>query len=642
MSTRPSPIRARIALSSLPLLFPAAAVLADAGTVQQQFERAYFLETHDGDAQAAAELYETVAKDRSAPPALIDEARNRAARCREDSRSQDLAVLMPQDTIAYVEVRRPGQHLANLAGLLGLVGDPLANVRAGREAGIPIPDAPGLAIPAEIFLSPAILREADRFRGAAFAFTGIQPPPAGVAELGGVQALLVLHPGDAAGLRGALETGAQFVQPAEPIGGFGTVRIEPGIIVTFTHRLVIAGTSRELVAGAVERLASGKGACLADRADVQALAERRATALFFAFVDAKRGFATVHQQVGHEPDAAQALGVAQGLLDVGHWQSACVTLGSSPEGLHGELVLSLDEGHANVIYNLIRTPPMSGRALRAVPAGSAAVVGIGINPPRAGQDAAAAADPASITNKVQTVRYVTGLDLGRELFANIEEIVAFVLPGERREGPPIPDAGLIIASADPAKSQMLWDQLLGLPALVQGQDHPQPTSRTIAGHQARAYTLPNGMELLVAQLDHSIVIAPTERAIAAVVETLGNGQSILADAGIKAAVEQITPDTSILLMAHAGRCAQVAAQFCPEHEVEEVQTVGRMLGSMLVTLVADESPTRLRVAGSIRGLPQVKDMIRLAAKHLTERQPREAQVSVIAVERSAETVPSGR
>ncbi|GAF82333.1 unnamed protein product, partial [marine sediment metagenome] len=47
------------------LLLPAGLARAES-KAQRQFERAYFLETHEGDLQAAADLYETVAADRKA------------------------------------------------------------------------------------------------------------------------------------------------------------------------------------------------------------------------------------------------------------------------------------------------------------------------------------------------------------------------------------------------------------------------------------------------------------------------------------------------------------------------------------------------------------------------------------------------
>jgi hypothetical protein len=579
---------------------------------QRQFEQAYFLETHEGDLQAAAELYQAVAGDRQASDALRSEAKTRRECCLEDLASRDLAKLMPPQVVAFVELRQPGKHLENLADMLGLIGDPLSNITSGGQR-IPIPEAPGIAIPAEVFLSQALLDEFKRFRGLAVAVTGIEAPPVGIPELGGVQAVAVLHPGDDGQIRGAIETAAQFIQPTEPISGFGTVRIDPGIFITITNRLAIAGTSREVVADVVERLTSPGSPSLADREDLQAMAQQRDNALLFAFVDAKQGLLAAQKIAQHEPDAQEVLGIAYGMLDLAHMQSLALSLGSSPEGLFGDFRMTLDEGHANFIYNLIRTPPMTGRSLKGVPAGAAAVVGLGINP------ASNAADAELAMQKADKLRYVTGLDLGRELFANIEEISFFIVPGERHTGGlEIPDLGLVIAAADPVKSQQLWDYLLTTPSKIMGQEFAEPSSKRIAGTDVRLYPIPDGPTIHIAQVDHSLLVAPTETALVASIEAFRSGESILSDPGVKAATSQITEDTSLVVFAHAGRCAQVGAQFCPLDELPMVQAAAAILETTMVTMVADESPTKLRLAGQVTGLPKVKDLISMASKMMAQ------------------------
>ena len=350
----------------LGLLVPVSPADAASDKAQQQFERAYFLETHEGDLQQAADLYEVVAQDRHGSQELAAEAQQRRQCCLEDLRSQDLASLMPADAIGYVEVRQPGQHIENLAEMLGLTGDPLSNLTGDRPS-IPIPDAPGMVVPAEVFLSPGIINELKRFHGVAVAVTGVEPPPVGNPDLGGVQGVVLLHPGHDEALRGLIETFAQFVLPADPIGGFPTIAVEPGIVVAFTNRLVVAGTSRELVSDVIERLNGRGGESLASRPDVIAMGEQRRDALLFAFVDVKSAVATAYRHLSNDPEAMQALGMAQGLCDIGHMQSVSLSVGSSPEGVYAETVMALDEGHANLVYNLVRTPPMTGRSLKNVP-----------------------------------------------------------------------------------------------------------------------------------------------------------------------------------------------------------------------------------------------------------------------------------
>ena len=59
------------------------------------------------------------------------------------------------------------------------------------------------------------------------------------------------------------------------------------------------------------------------------------------------------------------------------------------------------------------------------------------------------------------------MDLGRELFGNIVEASAFVLPASASQpgGPPIPEVGIVLAVRQPEKSEALWNQLLTLPVV---------------------------------------------------------------------------------------------------------------------------------------------------------------------------------
>ncbi len=575
---------------------------------QRQFERAYFLETHESNPKAAAEAYKKVVADKSASKELAAEARRRGDSCNEDLRSEDLAALMPPGAVAYVELRNPGQHIENLADMLGLLGDPLAQAVAGKT-GTPIPDSPGLILPHEVFLSSGILDQLKGFRGLGFAFMGIEGPPAGNPALAGVQALLVIHPGDDEGLRGCIETAAQFVQPTDPISGFATLQIEPGVVVTFTNRLVIAGTSRALVGDAIDRLTSIGHDSLATRPDFQEFSTQRNDALLFATVNVNTALVQATKIASQDQDAMQAIGMAYGMLDAAHMQNVWLCLGSTTEGMYGEFGVSMDEEHNNFVYNMIRMPPMQGVALRNVPAGAAAVVALGINPAAVHQDA------NHMQQKMDKLRAVTGFDLGRELFSNIKEIALFVNPGERQEGVEIPDAALIIAAADPSKSMAIWDQLLSIPSRIMGMELPEPASTTIDGSAVKSYAMPDGgPTIFVAGISQGLVVSPSEAAIKAVLATGKSGKSILDDPGMSRATSRLGKDTSVAVIIHAGRAAQVGAQFCPPGELGEVQAAASLLSNTMFTLSADEAPNMFRLSGSLTGLPKIKDVISVASQ----------------------------
>jgi hypothetical protein len=612
-----NPLTARLTLALGILTVVPVTTYAESGEAQSKFERAYYLEKHDGNLAEAIELYRSVALDRSASRELMAEAETRRGSCAEDLRSQDMASLMPPDAIAFAEVRNPGQHIGNLARLIGVLGDPLANLTHPSGQAIPIPDGPGLVLPSEVFLSPAIVEELSRFRGVAVAVTGVEPPAPGAEPFTGIKAVAVLHPGDHHGIRGMIETAAQFVRPAEPINGFATIRIEPGVVVTFTNRLVIAATGRELIADVIDRIESFDRPSLAASDDLQFTAGRRADALVFAFVNVAKAVESSIPFVRGDRDAARGIGMARAMMDIDKMRSVCLSIGSNEQGLDAEFTMSLEEGHNNMVYNLVRTPPLNGRSLECVPAGAAAVLALGINP------ASDEAGREQALTKANTLQGITGLDLGRELFANIEEIAAFIVPGQRTGGE-IPDVGLVITAADPQKSELLWTTLLSLPYKFAGEPMAEPVLRDIEGVPVNVYPMPEGgPSLHVAQVRNSLVIGLTEVAVKASIGAQRGGQSILKDEGVKAATDRMTEDTSIVLFAHAGRCAEIATQFCSEDEVAEVRQVAQIAGSTILTVTVDESPTRFRVSGNLGGLPQAKDAIRVFSQMMANHHERD-------------------
>ena len=123
-------------------------------------------------------------------------------------------------------------------------------------------------------------------------------------------------------------------------------------------------------------------------------------------------------------------------------------MGTTENGVHAEASVSLSPGHNSLAYGLVRTAPLTGRSLEYVPGGVAVVALLGLDP--AGETAPGSGPGAPS---------LSAMDLGREVFGNIEELALFVLPPGREGGaarPPIPEIGLVVVVKDPAKSEALW------------------------------------------------------------------------------------------------------------------------------------------------------------------------------------------
>ena len=396
------------------LVVSSASVAIRAEDAAALVQKGFYLQVHEGDPAGAAAVFERVVSDSAAPAELKREAEHRLAQCREDISAADLAHLMPPESIAYVEINRPGDQIVRLAKMMGLVREPgtetASNANGQPAPGIPL--GPGLVFPADFTVSPALAAELKKFRGAALAITNLDDRMQKIPE-----GVLVIHPGDSDLVRGLLETGVQLIEPADPIANFKTYRFhdhQNQFWLTVTKRLLIAGTKREAVAATVERLGNPQSASLAATPAFKAHEAERRNGLLFAYVDGHETARRVRTMMKGREAAMVAT-----LLDLEHLDSLSLAAGVTDDGVQIVARMNLKPGHHNVAYNLIRTAPFTGRSLNSVPNGTAGVVLVGLNP----------ATPAATGNAAnQGPVEVTGMDIGREIFSNIEEVAFFVLP----------------------------------------------------------------------------------------------------------------------------------------------------------------------------------------------------------------------
>ena len=152
--------------------------------------KAYYLEHGAKDCAAAKPIYDALL-DADLPADIEQVAKAGSDRCRDHLAAENFATLMPPDALGYVELRRPGRIVEQLAEMLGLAGEDMQAVLAKR----PSTDADALyRIPQHFVISPAVFEALSSFGGAALAITDFDPhggPPSGV---------LVVHHGDVARL----------------------------------------------------------------------------------------------------------------------------------------------------------------------------------------------------------------------------------------------------------------------------------------------------------------------------------------------------------------------------------------------------------------------------------------------------------
>ncbi|MCK6485844.1 MAG: hypothetical protein HUU22_15855 [Phycisphaerae bacterium] len=606
----------RTAVSVIVLLSAAAPALAQAESWPPEYYQAHYVLTVQNDPAAAAALYEKVYQNGKLSEQQRQAVRSAIDDCNERIVSRELSRLCPPDTIAYLQINQPGALVERITTMMGVETRPVRPMLAKRQPKEPIDwrhPNPAAFIPDEIVLSPALARCLKSFGGIAAAFTGVEQisPRTTI-----VHGLLILNPGDADLMRGLIEMAAQFGPIAEPIEGCPTYALPYGITAAMTERLVLVGSSRAQVESAVARLRdNGKGS-LAETASYKELSKNRGNATAFGFVDAQRLMTLIRPFVGNN-DEFQA---ARALLDLDNLIGASFGLGAIEGGLGLDLSVVMNENHHNLIYNLIRTPSMTRRSLECVPGNAAVVFGFGLNPP---------AGPApSHEGKSRALKSVTGLDIFRELFGNIEELAVYAAPmtggllaGNSDAAPPfIPNAALIIAAGDADKSHALWTQLLSIPSMAMPNRVPPPRDVEIGGQNVTAFALPEGVTIYVGRINNCLVVSGRKESINAVFRTAKGGKSILQDKVLEPIVSRMNPNVGVVVIAHGGRLAQLAAGMAPAFSngngpppavlTMMSTTLATALETTMVYIGVAESDTEFNVRICLAGLPNVNQLLK--------------------------------
>jgi hypothetical protein len=559
---------------------------------EQAFYKACFLQSEERDFAAAATLFARVAEADEAAAEIRDSARRRLAECREELAAADLASLMPAESMAYVQFANIGSQARLVLESLGLAGD-LSNPRAG---GPRIPIEEGLSFPLDFAVSPALVREIGKLGGVAAALTSID-------ERGVPAGVVIVHLGDSDLVRGLVETGMQVVTPNEPISDYATYRIPVegmSIWLVRTERLLVLSLSREQIVEVVSRLkAERRSPSLSDSPPFRVVAEARENSLVFAWADAQRAAPLVDAAMQREMRAEELM-AARAVLNLPQIECATLSLGAFDGGLRGAAAVRFKPGHQHLIYGLLRTAPIGQDALKHVPAGAAAVVAIGLNPPSTG---------GSASRDEGAPPQIALMDLGREFFANIQSATVFAMPSAG----PLPEVGVAVRAQDAEKSHQLWSQLIGMPARFGFAPPEAAGEATIGGRAATRYAYPGAPEVYMTQPSDGSLVIGTAGAVEASLAAAEAGDSEAQESdgdGMSSLLAAAGPTTSKAVFLRVGPLTQIAARQARGREQQELTAIAAMLDDATVSLTVDEDPNELRVQVALAGAPKVAEILR--------------------------------
>ena len=572
---------------------------------QAEFYRAFYLHHEQGDLKKAAAAYQKALRlgiNQETRETIKDNLQS----LQEDLNAANFARLMPADSLGYLEISDPGQHLEEVARMMGVTGRTFEPNHKPTRINLD-----GIAISSDFQVSPALLREIKKFRGLAVSISNISPQdgkPIGVA---------VIHPGDSDLLTGLVETGIQLVPATESVRGFPTFQIEREVWIVKTKRLIFASTSKTEIENSISRLQNSNNANNANNADslashdaFQEAKKRHQDSVLFAFADPKVALKKLGPMLGREA------AIAQLVLDVPHMKYVAASIASTDRGVRSNINVAMEEGHNSLAYGMFRTVPLSQKAVSNIPSGAAVVAGLGLNPKLA------------LAAESMGDSHITALDIGRELFANIEEVGFFVLPELANQQAGIPEFGMVFVCNDVEKSQALWNHLLSLPEKMQLGDGPTSQDVSISGVKTRKYSFRETEipDFAICQIGKQSMLVGTEGALKAAIassrskDSFSNSDSARLIWGPKS-----SNAPAKMVCVNVAQAIKLASQLENGGDSQMIQMIGDTLNDLTITLVSNEQPTDFEFRFEAANLPQFEALLKTASRIENSRSEAVAQ-----------------
>ncbi|UCG55764.1 MAG: tetratricopeptide repeat protein [Phycisphaerales bacterium] len=604
-----------------------------------------YAEEVDGDLDAAIKIYEQIIADESAQKSHVAQAIYRQGMCYlklknerrakanfeklvaqhsdqtkiierikpllEDLINADPATLMPPDTIIYLEFGSPGRQIETILNMLKGTPfeNPLSVIRGGgQDAGQG--GGPGDIIGA--LLNPSMMAEFKKIRGMGVGITDVTGnEPTGI---------VVMFPGRSDALRGIiLAILGSFGRPAEAIEGVQTVAFPDGGGAAYDDTVVMIASPSAYSSGQLTRsVKQYKGVTneptLAshNKSFIKVGKKARQENLLTIWANIDEVYASLPKIFG-EGNIPLEVRLADGVADFKNIDDLIAFLSLQESGIVAETNVVLKDGHRCIAYDLLRTPILSRAGLEAVPPEAIALASIALGE----------ADGAPARLARRSIQNVTGLDVGREIFANIEQVTLFALPPSKTSwaaqagGCPIANSvGLAITSHDPQQTRRVLTQLLSVAELATGES---PGGRSEQGAGKYAVATVDGQKLYchIAQGNKSTILSLNPEVIASSVSALKGRRSVCTGGPLKEAVSGLPPTTRKVALVNVGGAADVVVPLLLGFDPGEVDDRSRELIAQLAkacnqTLIQVRTDGQLNSFGihaSITGLPPTGQLL---------------------------------
>lgn len=611
-----------------------AASAAPAKEASVLLQEGLYAEEIDGDLDAAIQIYEKVIQDKSAQRSHVAQALYRQGMCYlkkqreqqakmafekliseysdqtkvvnkakpllQDLGNADPAALMPSDTLLYLELGSPGKQIETILNMLK--GTPLENPLAAigaPQTGM----SQGNIV--QRFLNPSMMAELKKIRGAGVGITGVAKdnPPV----------VVVLYPGKSDALRGLIAGGLALVaKPVESIEGMQTVEFNDGGGAAYDDTVVILASPKAYEAGQLtwcvkQYKGIGKEPTLAssNKSFSKINEKDRQGNAFTVWANFDKLYTDLMSVLPAEQLPEELL-KANALADFAHIDDLIAYVSLKEDGIAVEANVDFKDGYSGLAYNMFRTPKLSKAALEVIPSDAIGLISIAWG----GADS-----PQSYAIREQ-IRKAAGINLGGDIFANVEQITLFAIPstdtipGPLADAPPIVGSlGLALKSQRPQDTRRILTGVLTAANLIASQSAEEDPEKKFGKYQLN---LVNDITIhcYTDQKSETTVLSLSPNVIGASASALGRRQSTAAGEPIENALSTLSPDISKLVLVNVGKAIRTGGDMfiadMDEPEFDLKQLIDQLAKSCEKTTVqfrTREQADSFNVRLELRDLP---------------------------------------
>jgi hypothetical protein len=654
------------------MVLPLSAIAGQSKQPAALLQEARYAEDIDGNLDKAIGIYEQIIKDTTADAATKAQAMYLQGMCymkkQNDAQAQavlsklvaqypqqtklveraqatlleltdsDPAVLMPPETIVYVEFGSPGKQIETILKMLQ--GTPLENPL--QILGQPPASQQGARNPADIIaalLNPSMIAEFKKIRGMAIGVTEIKSNNPSI--------VAVLYPGKSDALRGLILAAVNMAgQPAESVEGMNILNINSQAGVAYDDNVFIIAGPMDLLKKSIELYKKkGSGGNLAQNnksfSEISKEIRKQNLVTVWANVDQVYDSVTKQFPPGRQPEE---LLLTETFADPQNIDELIASLSINEASLNFDAKVNFKPGYKGLAYNLFRTANLSKDGFSNVPADAIALISFALSP--------------NTGEKIQKpLQEVTGLDIGREIFDNIEQITIFAVPPAdtaKKFNSVIELAsdciGVSITSKNPAQTNQVLGKILGTIDTLASLDlrsnekelFPQPGRYLLPiDRRAKAYCY-------VGQSKTGVILSLSPEMLR-LSQMQENSKSLLSVGPLQEPVSNLGPDASKLLLINAGGAIKFfeteiqneisdsnGQQF--KNALKNLKQIQTLFAKTYLQVQTNERADSFSLHAQIENLPPAKDVFPLVAQLTTQTRQQRTITAIAAAPSSRKLI----